>query len=152
MTTKNHILSLWLSAKTVTKSLRSTKTDHLELENQKDGQDFVRDTLQIEISTKHFKELAEKKADPSYQVAQSIKKSSIVEIETLINKSLDHTGYTNLSLDKPEIDRYVIVPFTILESKIERSEWDSKHDLQKLLIKTLEPTNWRLMSAGISYR
>jgi hypothetical protein len=120
--------------------------------SEKEGQDFVRDTLQIEISTKHFKELTEKKADPSYQVAQSIKKSSIVEIETLINKSLDHTGYTNLSLDKPEIDRYVIVPFTILESKIERSEWNSKHDLQKLLIKTLEPTNWRLMSAGISYR
>ena len=120
--------------------------------SEKEGQDFIRDTLQLEISTKHFKELEEKEADPSYKIAQSIKKSSIVEIEALINKSLELTGFINLSLDKPEIDRYVIVPFTILESKIDRPEWDSTHNLQKLLIKTLEPTNWRLMSAGISYR
>lgn len=120
--------------------------------SDQEGQDFTRDMLEIGIAVKHFKNKDEKEADPSYQIAQKIKKSSIVEIEALINKSLEHTGFTNLSLDKPELGKYVIVPFTILETNLERSEWNSTNDLRKLLIKTLEPTNWRLMIAGISYR
>ena len=120
--------------------------------SDQEGQDFTRDMLEIGIAVKHFKNKDEKEADPSYQIAQKTKKSSIVEIEALINKSLELTGFTNLSLDKPELGKYVIVPFTILQTNLERSEWNSTNDLRKLLVKTLEPTNWRLMSAGIPYR
>jgi hypothetical protein len=31
-------------------------------------------------------------------------------------------------------------------------EYDSIHDLQKLLKEALSPTNWRLMSDGVTYR
>jgi len=48
--------------------------------------------------------------------------------------------------------RYVVVPFTVQEADNDRGEYDSKNSLGKLIKKTLEKTNWRLMSEGISYR
>jgi len=48
--------------------------------------------------------------------------------------------------------RYVVVPFTVQEADNDRGEYDSKNSLRKLIKKTLEKTNWRLMSEGISYR
>ena len=55
-------------------------------------------------------------------------------------------------LDKPDIDRYVIVPFTVKDAESSRAEADSTRKLHKTIKKTLENTNWRLMSEGVHYR
>ncbi len=48
--------------------------------------------------------------------------------------------------------KYVIVPFTVQDAKSDRKEYDSTNTLRKLIKKTLENTNWRLMTEGASYR
>ena len=70
----------------------------------------------------------------------------------LLGPVLEKAGYTEFSLDKPEMGKDVFVGFNCLDSKSGREDYDSRKTLQKLVRKTLEDTNWRLMSDGISYR
>ena len=61
-------------------------------------------------------------------------------------------GYVKFDLGKPDVGRDVTVEFSAQDAKPERKEYDSIHELQKLIKSELEPTNWRLMSDGIQYR
>lgn len=87
-----------------------------------------------------------------YDAVEKIKKLTIVELEKLITSTLEKAGYTKFQLSSPEIGKDVIVPFGIYDSKSDRPEMSSEYDLKRLLKKTLEDTNWRLMSDGVSYR
>jgi hypothetical protein len=46
----------------------------------------------------------------------------------------------------------LILPFTTHDANPERIDLASTHDLQKIIKKAIDDTNWRLMSDGISYR
>jgi hypothetical protein len=54
--------------------------------------------------------------------------------------------------DRPEIDKYIIVPFTVQDEDSARKDYDSERVLKRILKKVLEGTNWRLMSDGVDYR
>jgi len=54
--------------------------------------------------------------------------------------------------DKPEIDRYVIVPFSLQDGDDLRNKSDNLHELEKLIIKTLDGTNWRLLGGSLMSR
>ena len=120
--------------------------------SEKEGQEYIlsKDSLNRmhEIIEKSKKE----EADPAYQHAKKLKKISIVELEKLLNEALEKKQYVKLTLDKPEMGQYVIVPFTVQDADSSRKEYDSKHSLQKVIKKVLEETNWRLMSEGTSFR
>ncbi len=93
-----------------------------------------------------------KDKDPIYQKARQLKKLTVTELENLLSKSLEKEKYVNLSFDKPEIDRYVIIPFTVQEFDKKRSERESENTVRKVIKQTLEKTNWRLMTEGLTYR
>ena len=65
---------------------------------------------------------------------------------------LKKEGYINLELSKPEIKKDVIIEFTVQDNKTDRGEYDSRIQVQRILKKKLEATNWRLMNDGASYR
>jgi translation initiation factor IF-1 len=46
----------------------------------------------------------------------------------------------------------MIIEFTVQDNKTGRGEYDSRIQLQRIIKKTLENTNWRLMSEGVNYR
>lgn len=98
------------------------------------------------------KKMKEKQKDPAYQKTLNIKKIKVVEVNKLLKELMEKDGYIDLQFEKPDIGRFVAVPFTVQDEKAEREEYNSKTQLKKLIEKTLEPTNWRLMSEGISYR
>jgi hypothetical protein len=87
-----------------------------------------------------------------YDAMKELKKPKIAELSSILAPVLEKAGYNELTLDKPEIGKDVIVGFNCLDTKSERNDYDSKKDLERLIKKTLEPTNWRLMTDGISYR
>lgn len=98
-------------------------------------------------------ESEERKAkDPAYQKARSLKKLRVNEVKKLLQDSLPEHGYVDLEFEKPELGRFVAVPFIAQDDQVDRSEYDSRQDLKKLIVKLLGGTNWRLMSDGISYR
>lgn len=95
---------------------------------------------------------ASKYDDPAFEKAATINKVGIAEIEKMLGEVLEKENYTKFSTDKPEIDRYVIVPFSLQDKDSLRNKRDNLQDLEKLIIKTLEGTNWRLLSGSLMSR
>ena len=87
-----------------------------------------------------------------YDKVAKIRRLTVIELEKLLAPALEKGNYIHLQLANPEIDRNVIVPFTVQDSKSGRESPTSEYDLKRLLKKALEDTNWRLMSDGVSYR
>ena len=95
---------------------------------------------------------ASKYDDPAFEKGMSINKIGIAELEKLLIEMLEKEKYIKFSTDKPEIDRYVIVPFSLQDSDGSRSKRDNLRDLEKLIGKTLEGTNWRLLGNSLMSR
>lgn len=87
-----------------------------------------------------------------YEKLAKIKKLTVAELKKLLAAALKKEGYINLEFSKPEIKKDVIINFTVQDNKADRGEYDSRIQLQRILKKKLESTNWRLMSDGASYR
>jgi hypothetical protein len=120
--------------------------------SKKAGQEYVVSKENIKQMGKMVDEFNQKKADPAYNKAKQLKKLNVIELEKLLNNVLEKEKYIKLTLDKPEIDRYVIVPFTVQDADSSRKENESTSKLQKTIKNALEETNWRLMSEGTTYR
>lgn len=117
------------------------------------GQEY----LSFKINTENLQQVIKKIEDreahkEQYDKVASIKKLSIVELDNLLASKLEEQGYIKLELKTPEQGRHVIVPFSIRDARPGREEYGSKKQLGKIIKRTLETTNWRLMSTGINYR
>lgn len=115
-----------------------------------EGKEIVRESQERKALLDNWKERDEKKE--LYEEIAKIQKLTIVELQTLLNPILEKAGYTKLEFEKPVLEKDVILGFSLQDSKSGRGDYDSRHDLQKLFKEALNPTNWRLMSDGISYR
>lgn len=120
--------------------------------SEKEGQEYIGEIERLKALKNLIDEQETKQTDPRYRKAKKLKKTKVVSLEKMLKKVLDKEKYINLQFDKPEIDVQVIVPFTVQDAQVKLQEYDSKNNLRKLIKKTLEKTNWRLMSEGISYR
>jgi hypothetical protein len=78
-------------------------------------------------------------------------KLNIPKVKEFFIQSLEDTNYINPVFEKPDISNIVSIGFSV-EDPSNTDEYDSKQTLKKLLKTSLESTNWRLMSDGISYR
>lgn len=112
--------------------------------------------IQSKADIKHFDELRKKieekeKNKDLYDKVAKIEKLSIPQVKKRIADLLQNEPYENLIFEQPAIERIVSVGFTV-EDPTNQHEYDSKQKLTRLFKKNLEPTNWRLMSDGISYR
>ena len=120
--------------------------------SEKEGNRYISYTTQLKTMMDLIEESETKQKDPAYQKAKNLKKLSVVELENLLIKILEKDKYIKLTFDKPEMNQYVVVHFTVQDADTSRKEYDSTHTLQKIIKKALEATNWRLMSEGVSYR
>lgn len=118
----------------------------------KEGQEYIAHTDNTTRIMDILKDREIKQADPNYHKAMQLKKLGVVELEKLLSEAFEKEKYIKLVFEKPEIDQYVIISFTVQEADTSRKEYDSKHKLQKLIKATLEGTNWRLMSEGVMFR
>ena len=117
-----------------------------------EGQKYIHTTAQHKRYFGILEEKTIKQKDPYYQKATKLKKLSVADLEKLLAKTLEKEKYLKLSLDKPEMGNFVTISFTVQDADSNRGEYDSKNNLKKLVKKTLESTNWRLMSEGVYYR
>ncbi len=86
------------------------------------------------------------------EAAKQLKKTSIVSIEKILKAALPKEGYVRLRFQPPEMERDVIVKFTVHDERTERQEHTSRYSLQHCIEAALSETNWRLMSDGVHYR
>jgi len=86
-----------------------------------------------------------------YDAAAQLQKLTIPQVKELITKTLEKTDYSNLSFEKPSIEKCVCMGFSLEELETD-NQLASTSFMKKLIKKTLKGTNWRLMSDGVSYR
>lgn len=119
----------------------------------KDKGDELLDGLeQLKFMNEVYEYELQKHQDPVYEKTFNVKRLTIIELEKLLNKKLVKYKFKKLILDKPEITRFVIVPFSVQDNDTNRNNKNSTKELEKIIKETLEITNWRLTPDGTSYR
>ena len=118
--------------------------------SEKDGMSYVvgRDRMKHAVDMM----MDRQKNSAVYDAVSKLKKLTIVELQNLLNPIIEKADYVKFEFGKPEVQRDVILSFTLQDNKPGRPERDSVLGLQKLLKTAVEGTNWRLMSEGVSYR
>lgn len=120
--------------------------------SEKEGNEAVMHMEQMSRLVDDLEEKKKKSEDPAYKKAKSLKKLKVIEVNKLLKEKLAESGYVELQFEKPEMGRFVAVPFVVQDEKTNREDYDSKKELKKLIDSVLLDSNWRLMSDGISYR
>lgn len=115
-----------------------------------EGSKYIESKARLENFSKFLKE-TEGKEEIRKKIAH-IKKLNIAELKKLLAEPFKKEEYINLDFSKPEIGRDIIISFTVQDNKTDRGEYDSRIQLQRIIKKTLEKTNWRLMNEGTMYR
>lgn len=115
-----------------------------------DGQEY----LSFKIKTEQLKEVLKKIEDREankdlYDKAASIKKLSLVDLESLLMPELKKHSYVKLELMKPIMRREVIVDFTIRDAQSGRDSYQSRSHFKKIMVDLLKDTNWRLVISNI---
>lgn len=116
------------------------------------GKEYIELVDKMKVANEVREEEKQKYDNQVYQKSIQLKKLSVVDLEKLLTEPLEKAKYIKLSLEKPEIGQYVIVPFTVQDADSSRKGLDSSKNLEKLIKITLEDTNWRLLSGSLSYR
>jgi len=109
---------------------------------------------------KHFERMAKLHATAEdkiqhvdvYDGIKQVKKLKINQLKELLEPVFNKDGYSDFKLGDPQVGREVSLDFSCLDTKDDREEYQSKKTLHKALEKALIETNWRVMSAGVSYR
>lgn len=117
--------------------------------SEKEGAEYVTQRASIKASVDEMKD--QEKNKEVYEAVAKIQKLTVMDLQKLLEPLLTAAGYLKLEFEKPDLQKDVLLGFSVQESKSDRSERESIYDLQKLIKKTLEPTNWRLMSDGVTY-
>jgi len=121
--------------------------------SKEEGEEYRNAKIQLEQLGKIIEKYKEReKHEEIYDKVDKINKLNIAGLKNLLTPILEKEQYIGLEFAQPEISRNIIVSFTVQDNKADRGEYDSKHQLQKLVQSTLVNTNWRLMSEGIGYR
>ncbi len=116
------------------------------------GKEYVETLEALEVAHEVKEEVLAELDTPAHEKLLSVNKIAITDLETLVNKALEDSGFTRLSIGEPDIDRHVLVPFTLQETKPKRRDLESVADLYDLLKTALKDTNWRAPKDLISYR
>jgi C4-type Zn-finger protein len=120
--------------------------------SEKEGKEYVETLEAMEVAHEVKEEILAEMDTPAHEKLLSVHKISITDLEAVINKALVDSGFSRLSIGNPEIDRYVIVPFTLQDIKPKRRDLESTSDLYDLLKPKMEETNWRVPKDQINYR
>jgi len=117
---------------------------------ESEGREMMRQAERASKLVDRWKD--EEKNKELYEAVRKIKRLTISELQSLLDPVVEKSGYAKLDFEKPEIEKNVILGFSLQDVKVGRDQNNSVYDLQGLLKKTLEDTNWRLMSDGVNYR
>ena len=121
--------------------------------SEEEGRKYASEKINLEQMAEFGKKWKEKEDNKElHDAIAEIKKLTVFELQNLLAPICEKAGYIKLEFEKPELQKDVTLGFSLQDSKSGRSEWDSIHELQKLIRNTLNGTNWRLMNDGINYR
>jgi hypothetical protein len=120
---------------------------------EKEGLEYADSKYKMNHVTKMFeKDWERKKEKDVYAEAAKIQKLTITDLEKLLTLILEKDLYVRFRFGEPDMGKDLLLPFTVHDAKPDRTDMMSAHDLNKLIGRALEDTNWHLMGDGASYR
>jgi hypothetical protein len=149
---------------------RVDETKRVAVEQEKEDKDFEKDRARFCLSDEEGQKYldskfqmeqmgklverwkAEEKDKDLYDAVAKIKKLTFVQVRNLLSPILEKAQYINLEFGNPDIGKDVQVSFTVNDSSDSREDLASEHELKKLIKKTLEDSNWRLVHDGVNYK
>lgn len=119
---------------------------------KEEGDHYVNWAVLMELP--QTKEMLERYSDdPKSEAVSQIKKINIAQVEALLKPAIEKEKYRDLVFGKSEIYQgTVIVPFTVQDTSVDRSDHDSQLFLKSLINEVLSETNWRAMSDDFGYK
>ena len=118
--------------------------------SKNEGEKYILQSTSLSSFMERIKDEEENKE--VYEKVTKINKLTIHGVQELLDPILEKQGYVKFEFAKPRIEKQIIADFTVQDTKNENNEYDSRIKLGKLLNKSLDNTNWKLMSTGINYR
>ena len=118
--------------------------------SKEEGDEYIEGMAKLKHLEETINEIG-KKEEVKKKIAD-IKKLNIAELTKILNQAIEKGGYIKLEFSKPEINRDLIINFTVQDNKSDRIEYDSIHNIKKIFKTNLDKTNWHLMSEGIYYK
>lgn len=115
-----------------------------------EGNEYIRDRESMKYFSDKLKDEEENKE--VFEEVKNIQKLTIIELQNLLAPLVEKANYTQFLFEKPVIEKDVILSFSLQDTKTGRTGMESTSDLKRLVKKALVPTNWRLMSEGLTYR
>jgi len=114
---------------------------------------LITDPVGADQFSKMVDRMMEREKDKElYEMLAAVKRLSIAQVEQILQPILETSNYKNLHFSQPELGRGIKVEFIAQEATPDKSAYDSRIDLRKLIDEALRDTNWKLMSDGISYQ
>lgn len=121
--------------------------------DEKRGSEYRDFKYKMDHFSKVMEEIKEKEANKElYDAVAQIKKLPFGEVQKILTPAFEENNYANLQFQPPQMDKVVTVNFTAVDEKTGRSEYDSQHQLKKLINQALEGANWRLVQSSLDYR
>jgi hypothetical protein len=105
--------------------------------NEKDGIEHVETLEAMEVSHEVYEEEKQKYDDKANQTAVNLKRLTVLEIEKLLTEKLEKEKYVKFILEKPDMGRFMTIPFNVLDANSSRNPNVSEATLKKLLKDTL---------------
>jgi DNA-directed RNA polymerase subunit M/transcription elongation factor TFIIS len=81
--------------------------------SDEEGQKYVETFEAMEVAHEVKEEVLAEMDTPAHEKLLAVNKISITDLEVLVNKALEESGFTRLTFGNPDIDRHVLVPFTV---------------------------------------
>lgn len=123
-----------------------TKEDRTKYCTSFIGARILQQDIQLIIDNADLFEEKNAKYDYSH-----IEQLNIAQLEKRMTEEIEKAGFVKVMFEKPNSGRYLTVEFSAQDS-LSRDETSSLKAMKKVINKSLFPTNWRLMPAGISYK
>lgn len=121
--------------------------------SDKEGHEYLDFKRRMESLSEVFAEIEDKKKNKElYEKAAQIEKINIWEAQKRMKALLKGKKFVKPKFGEPNMGQDVTCEFRVYEADPAREEKDACKDLEKVIAKAFENTNWKLMSDGISYR
>ena len=88
-----------------------------------EGKKYVEEMEALEVGHEVYEEEKRKYDRQAYQASVSLKKLTILDLEKLLAEKLLKENYVKFTLDKPDMGRFVVVPFSVLDATSTRRQY-----------------------------
>lgn len=112
---------------------------------------FLQALERIEVLSKHIKLQDEEKLLKEESGFEKVERVNVPQMEDRLVKLCEEIGYIKFKFETPVSSRYLTVRFSVQDPS-DRTEQASIKKLTKAIKACVFPTNWRLVTTGITYQ